>query len=211
MNLLFDLDGTLTDPQLGIVSCIRHALERLDRNPDNHPNLERYIGPPLLSSFEEMLGNEAEAHSAVQLYRERFGTVGLYENEVYEGIHESLAEFARAGHRMVVATSKPRIYAVRIIEHFQLQGYFEHIYGSELDGHLSDKAELISHVLDSEKFDTNSTLIIGDRLHDIAGARANGIRSVGVLWGFGSHEELSGAGATTLCNSPWNLTDCVRL
>lgn len=205
MNLLFDLDGTLTNPQLGIVGCIRHALEKLEKDPDAYGKLERFIGPPLLHTFQELLGNETDAHTAVKFYRERFSTVGLFENEVYDGIANSLSEFSKRGCRMWVATSKPKIYADKIIEHFQLAHYFEHVYGSELDGQRSDKSELIKYLLAQEKIDAANTTMIGDRSYDIVGAKANNVRAAGVLWGFGSQEELTIAGAEIICGSPSEL------
>ena len=209
VNLLFDLDGTLTDPKRGIVGCMRYALERLDRDPDSFSNLERFIGPPLLDSFYHLLGNEKEAQIALTLYRERFSTVGLYENKVYEGIENSLSELAANGCRMLVATSKPRVFAARIIHHFNLDAYFEFVYGSELDGQRADKADLIAYILSQEKLDVADTRMIGDRLHDINGATKNGVRSIGVLWGYGSHDELSAAGADVLCDSPSALLECI--
>lgn len=208
MNVLFDLDGTLTNPRLGIVGCIRHALQRLGRDPDHYPNLERFIGPPLLASFTELLGSDSEASSALELYRERFASVGLYENEVYEGIESCLSELADTGCTLMVATSKPQVYAVKIIQHFGLGGYFQSVYGSELDGRLSDKTELISFILTREGLDRASTVMIGDRSHDIVGAKGNEIRSVGVLWGYGSREELSDAGADVICESLSHLSAC---
>ena len=210
MNLLFDLDGTLTDPKQGIVGCIKFALERLDRDPDAYHNLERFIGPPLLDSFHQLLGNAKEAEAALKLYRERFSSIGLYENEVYEGIENSLVELAANGCQMMVATSKPKVFASKIIDHFNLDAYFDFVYGSELDGQLSDKADLIAFILAKEELDVADTLMIGDRLHDIDGARANDVRSIGVLWGYGSHDELSGAGADVICDSPSQLIECIK-
>lgn len=210
MNLLFDLDGTLTDPRLGIVGCIRHALGRLDRDPDDYPNLERFIGPPLLESLIELLGDKAEAQSALGLYRERFSSIGLYENELYDGLETCLTDLAAAGYRMMVATSKPRIFAAKIIQHFNLDGYFDNVFGSELDGRLSHKSDLISFILDRETLQKAETIMIGDRSYDVVGAKANGIRSVGVLWGYGSAEELSRAGADVICDTPAQLGKCIK-
>jgi len=209
MNLLFDLDGTLTDPGPGIVRSIEHALRGLGRCPGDFPDLERFIGPPLLDSFIELLGDEEEASSAVELYRERFGAVGLFENRVYDGMESCLAELADRGFRMMVATSKPTVFAARIIQHFRLGDFFDRVFGSELDGRLAKKPDLISHILAVESLEREETLMIGDRSHDIAGAQANGIRSVGVLWGYGSFQELAGAGADRLCDSPVTLVDCI--
>ena len=210
MNLLFDLDGTLTDPGPGIIGCIEYALRGLDRDPADYPGLERFIGPPLYDSFLEMLGGEEEAHAAVELYRERFGSVGLFENRLYDGIEACLAELASHGCRMMVATSKPRVFASRIIEHFTLGTYFEAVYGSELDGRLSGKPDLVAHILEAAGLEKAETVMIGDRSHDIAGAKANGIHSVGVLWGYGSFQELAEAGADRLCDSPFTLAGCIN-
>lgn len=202
MNLLLDLDGTLTDPKVGIVTCMEYALQKLGRDPANYSKLERFIGPPLLASFIELLGDDDEALRAVELYRERFSVTGLFENEVYAGIKHSLAKFSMKPHRMMVATAKPHIFAKRILEHFELDSYFEHCFGSELDGRLSNKADLLALILETQELVPADTLMIGDRSHDIVAARANGIRSIGVLWGYGSAEELSLAGADALCESP---------
>jgi len=205
MNLLFDLDGTLTDPKIGIVSCIEHALTQLGRNLEDYSNLERFIGPPLLASFEEMLGDKAQAEAAVEFYRERFGAFGLFENTVYDGIEEVLGGFKAQGHNLYVATSKPRVFADRILAHFELAKYFKHIYGSELDGRNSAKKDLIAHILKEEKISSSDAWMIGDRSYDIVGATANKVLSVGVLWGYGSIEELASAGATALCELPEHL------
>ena len=210
MNLLFDLDGTLTNPKRGIVGCMKYALERLDRDPEAYANLERFIGPPLVDSFYELLGDRTAAETAVKFYRERFSSVGLYENEVYDGIEDCLLNLADNDFRMMVATSKPSVFANRIIQHFKLDSHFDFIYGSELDGNLSNKGDLIAHILDREGLDRTETLMIGDRLHDIQGARKNGVRSIGVLWGFGSHDELSEAGADILCESPELLCERIK-
>lgn len=209
MNLLFDLDGTLTDPRLGIVGCIEYALTRLGRDPALFPNLERCIGPPLLDSFSDLLGNITEAYSAVEYYRERFSVKGMYENKVYDGIEQCLGTLAESGHRLMIATSKPVIYAEKIVDHFHLRPYFERVYGSELDGTRTDKSDLIRFVLTQESLDPTQTMMIGDRSHDIVGAVANSIQSIGVLWGYGSPQELSEAGAGSLCHSPLNLIDCI--
>jgi len=210
MNLLFDLDGTLTDPKEGIVGCIQHALRELGVDPDKHPNLERFIGPPLLASFEEILGNPAQAKTALKLYRERFSTVGLYENAVYAGIENTLQDCRSAGVKMMVATSKPQSYASQIIKHFKLDSYFDRVYGSELDGQRADKTELIAFILHQEQLAPEATVMIGDRSYDILGARNNGLRPLGVLWGYGSAEELQRAGADAVCSSPGELWAALR-
>ena len=208
MHLLIDLDGTLTDPARGIVGCIRHALEALGIAVAPGERLERFIGPPLRDSFRELCGtacDDAYIERAVALYRERFGTVGLFENEVYDGVPQCLAQLRQRVDTMHLATSKPAVYARRIVAHFELDRFLDGIYGSELDGRLGDKAELIAHILDRESFDAAATVMIGDRRHDVIGARANRVRAIGVLWGYGSREELEQAGADLLCRAPPDL------
>ena len=198
----FDMDGTLTDPTLGITNCIRYALERLGREVPSADELTWCIGPPLLQSFEAMLRNAAEAERALVLYRERFGDVGLFENEVYPGIVELLEACRLEGLRLFVATSKPAVYAERIIEHFGLSHLFEAVCGAELDGTRSDKTELLRWVVAEQGFAACDAAMVGDRRHDIIGARNNGIRAIGVTYGYGSREELEEAGADEVVDSP---------
>lgn len=201
MQLLFDLDGTLTDPGLGITRCLAHALEQLGRPAPARAELERFIGPPLQQNFAELLGSTDAGliSEAIARYRDRFGETGLFENEVYPGIPELLAELRAAGHELRVVTSKPTLYATRIAAHFELDGHFAEVHGSELSGERCDKGELLAHLLDTEPLAREDCVMIGDRSHDVRGARANGLRSIGVLWGYGSHDELTEAGAGRLC------------
>lgn len=205
--LLFDLDGTLTDPREGIVGSIRHALEALGVASPSDARLERCIGPPLATAFSELLEtrDQAAIDRAVTLYRERFGEHGLYENVVYPGIDESLAALRRAGHPLFVVSSKPRVYVERIVEHFALRAHFEGLYGSELDGTRSDKVELIAWVLEVEGFGHAAPIMVGDRHHDVIGARRNGLTAVGVGWGYGSRDELGRAGADVVLDHPREL------
>jgi phosphoglycolate phosphatase len=200
-TLFFDLDGTLTDPKPGIAGSIQYALEKLDRPVPSQDELAWCIGPPLRASFVALLGGEELADRAVALYRERFGEVGLFENSLYPDIPAVLAALARSPRRLFVATSKPHVFASRIIEHFGLAGYFEHIFGSELDGSRVDKADLLAYALTQSGVDPSQALMIGDRSHDVAGARANGIDAVGVTYGYGTEAELIEAGAILLCAS----------
>lgn len=204
-----DLDGTLTDPQIGITRCIRHAMERLGRELPRDADLTWCIGPPLQHSFEHLLGNVDDAARAIEYYRERFGEVGLFENEVYAGIPHALAALRASGQRVFVATSKPTVYASRIIEHFELAHHFEDVFGSELDGTRVDKTELLGWLLERKALVASNTIMVGDRRHDIIGARNNGLRSIGVLYGFGGREELVEAGADRLCGQPGELADLV--
>lgn len=212
-NILFDLDGTLTDSRPGIVACLQHALTTLGyASPADH-NLDALIGPPLRDGLSYLLNlppHDAQVDRAMAIYRDRFATVGLFENRVYPHIPEGLATLA-AQHRLFVATSKPQVFAERIIEHFGLSPYFSAVYGSELDGRLAHKGDLIAHVLASVGLRPQETLMVGDRYHDIAGALHNHIVPVGVLWGYGSVEELQQAGAEHFLYDPSELAQMTRL
>lgn len=211
MRLLLDLDGTLTDPFPGITKSIQHALVALGHPPPAAESLRWCIGPPLKQSFATLLG-PAHAHltdAALAHYRERFGTVGLFENDVYPGIDDALDRLVQSGHDLQVATSKPTVFAVRIIAYFKLQRYFRSVDGSELDGTRSDKAHLLAHLLQRDAIAPGDAIMIGDREHDVIGARANGLRSLGVLWGYGSEGVLRAAGAAACVGSPGDLAAAV--
>ena len=210
-NLLFDLDGTLTDPKEGIVKSLRYATAKLGLPDLPEAEIVRFIGPPLQEIFSELLGADKDdrIQEGIELYRERFSVKGLFENQKYEGIDAVLAELTSAERRLWVVTSKPRVYADQIIRHFGLSPFFQDVYGPELDGTLRDKAELIAHVLQSEKIPKNDVLMIGDRFYDVIGATANGVKAVGVLWGYGSEAELVKAGAWKICRNVENLTKTV--
>ncbi len=196
----FDLDGTLTDPKPGITRCIQYALDRLDEEIPDADDLEWCIGPPLISSMATLVG-EKRAHLAVEYYRERFADVGWAENRPYEGIADLLDDLHSLQIRLYVATSKPHVFANRILEHFHLGGYFIRVYGSELDGTNVDKADLLSSALSETKV-PERTVMIGDRSHDIAGALANGMETIGVTYGYGSYNELKSAGAHQIVDAP---------
>jgi phosphoglycolate phosphatase len=211
-HVLLDLDGTLTDSREGIVRCIRHALEGVGEPCPADAQLGRYIGPPLLHSFETLFGGDApKAAQALALYRERFATTGLFENRIYPGIPSVLAALRACGARLWVATAKPVVYAERILRHFGLDAYLEGVHGSELDGTRSDKRELIRHVLARERLPAADCAMVGDREHDMLGAAANAVRGVGALWGYGSREELLEAGAAALCEQPGDLPAALAL
>ena len=199
-HVYFDLDGTLTDPYVGITQCILYALDKLGFPHPSDEYLHSCIGPSLYVTFPELVGEELTPR-AVDLYRERFDDVGWLENKPYDGIHEALASVADSGCLLYVATSKPRIAASRIVEHFEMSRYFEKVYGCELDGTRSNKADLLKYAI-GENPDASSRTMIGDRKHDLIGALANGIRPVGVSYGYGSPDELRAAGATAIANSP---------
>jgi phosphoglycolate phosphatase len=209
-TIFFDLDGTLTDPKPGITRSIQYALQKLDR-PEipTEDELTWCIGPPLRASFVKLLGDDREADRAVALYRERFSDIGLYENELYDGIGEVLTTLGNAGHRLFVATSKPHVFADRIIDHFGLRPHFTRVFGSELDGTRVDKGDLLGYALKEAAADPSKTLMIGDRSHDMVGAGHNGIKGIGVLYGYGSRDELIGAGALHVCATPAEILGCI--
>ncbi len=198
-EVFFDLDGTLTDPKTGITRCILFALQELGLDaPEGE--LTWCIGPPLLESLESLVG-PALAPQALTLYRERFAALGWLENAVYPGIVELLEHLVREGRPVYVATSKPLVYAERIVRHFGLGDHVLRVFGSELDGTRSDKAELLRFALEESDAGSEATMI-GDRRHDVVGAKANDLRSIGVTYGYGSRQELEAAGADAIAASP---------
>ncbi len=209
--LLFDLDGTLTDPRSGIVRCMKHALETLGAPHPPDDVLASFIGPSLRSTFATLLETSDRdlIERALALYREEYGHTGLFENQVYAGVSQMLDHARALASAAFVATLKPKVYAERIVRRLGLAPFFAGVYGSELEGRFDDKTELIAHLLATEKVAPESAVMIGDRAGDVAGARANGIRSIGVLWGYGSQTELLGAGADDLCGSPAELPACL--
>lgn len=206
-TLLFDLDGTLTDNYAGISRSILHALAALGATiPDKH-GLRACVGPPLRRSFARFLATEDHAgiERALALYRERYAVEGWRENEVYAGVDAALAALAARGHRMLLCTSKPRVYAQQIITHFGLAPYIERVYGAELGGRFDDKVELMGELIALEKLDPARCVMIGDRAQDMHAANAHGVDTLGALWGYGSREELVAAGARALIGDPGEL------
>jgi phosphoglycolate phosphatase len=210
MRIVFlDLDGTLTDPKPGITRSIRHALHTLGREAPPEDALTWCIGPPLLQSFVHLLGDEALAGRALALYRERFAKTGLYENRVYAGVPEMLKRLRDAGFRLFLATSKPHVFASRITAHFGLDRWLDGAFGSELDGTRTDKTALLAHALEETGAEPGQAVMLGDREHDIIGARNNGVAGVGALWGYGTQAELQAAGATWLATNPKDAADLI--
>ena len=195
--LFFDLDGTLTDPALGITNSFIYALKYFGIEIPSYEKLCTFIGPPLPDTFKTQFGfDDSKAAEGVKKYREYFSTKGLLENSVYPGIPELLTELKQAGKKLVVATSKPEEYSIRIIEHFGLAQYFENICGSLMDESRSKKDEVIAYAIERNNIsDKSKILMIGDRKHDILGAKKTGLKSCGILFGYGSREELETAGA----------------
>jgi phosphoglycolate phosphatase len=204
--VLFDLDGTLTASGPGIISSVRYALATMGRPVPDDATLDQFIGPPLLDSFRYLCGfDPAEVTVAIAAYREYYATDGQYENSVYDGIPELLTSLREAGRTLAVATSKAEVFAASILEHFGLTGYFATIVGSELDGRRTAKSEIITEALARLDRPRTGTVMIGDRSHDVRGAVTVGVRSIGVLWGYGDDAELTGAGADALAATPAEL------
>jgi phosphoglycolate phosphatase len=206
--IYFDLDGTLTDPKIGITRSIQYALDKL-RHPTipSEDELTWCIGPPLRGSFTKLLGHEHSSDLAVSFYRERFADIGIFENNLYADIPDILTALTRPGRRLFVATSKPHVFAERIIDHFGLRSHFERVFGSELDGTRGEKTDLLKYALAETSIDPSRAIMIGDRRHDIIGAKNNGMNAIGVLYGYGSKEELTEAGALQVCASPHGLLE----
>lgn len=212
--ILFDLDGTLTDPKLGITTCVQYALHKLGIEETDLDRLEPFIGPPLADSFREFYGmDEEKAGQAVVFYRERFSTVGLFENEIYPGIAGMLAALKDAGKKLAIASSKPTVFVKKILEHFEICQYFDVIVGSELDGTRSRKEEVVeealrqlvpgrcetmtheSGLLAGQNEMQQGIVMVGDRKFDIEGAKQYRIASIGVNYGYAREGELAAAGA----------------
>ena len=210
--LFFDLDGTLTDPAQGITNSFVHALKYFGIEIPSYETLCTFIGPPLPETFKSQFGfDDQKVAEGVKIYREYFATKGLLENSVYPGIPELLAGLKAAGKKLVVATSKPEEYSVRIIEHFGLAQYFENVCGSLMDESRSKKDEVITYAIERNHIsDKSKILMIGDRKHDILGAKKIGLKSCGVLFGYGSREELEEAGADFISENVSRLDKICR-
>lgn len=204
MNILFDLDGTIIDPGDGIIKSYSNALIALGHEDKITTDMSWVVGPPLRKSFATILPPEM-VEEAVAKYREFHAKGGLKEAVLYDGIANIIAHLSETGHQLFICTAKNVPFARKNIEQFNLQGYFAEIYGSHLDGKFDDKAELVSHIIDTHNLEKSETVMIGDREHDIIAARKNGINGIGVLWGYGNSDELSDAGASYLVDSPNNL------
>lgn len=207
--VLFDLDGTLTNPEIGITSSVMYALEKFGITVEDRKELHPFIGPPLTYSFQTFYGlSKEDSEMAVKFYRERFSVKGLYENEVYDGVEMMLQTLKERGKTLIIATSKPEEFTLKILEHFQLLKYFDYIAGATLDGSRGEKADVIRHALAISKIeDKSQAIMIGDRNYDILGAKENGLDSMGVLFGFGDYEELSNAGADYIAE---NIQDILK-
>ena len=202
-TILFDLDGTLIDPKVGITTAVQVALARFGIEIDDRDLLLPYIGPPLRESFQRYHGlDDAQAVEAIGYYREHFGPKGVFENELYPGIAGLLRDLHGEGVRSIVATSKPTVYAEQIIDHHGLTALFDLIAGSNLDHTRVAKTEVIAHVLAERPGIADGNLVmVGDREHDVIGARNNGLDAIGVSYGYGSADELHASGAIAVAPS----------
>jgi len=204
--ILFDLDGTLTDPKEGITNCVKYALESFGISENDENKLLKFIGPPLYDSFRDLYGfSESDAVSAISKYRERFQNIGIFENSIFPDTKNTLYRLKKSGKTVALATSKPYVYAQRILEHFKIQNYFDIAVGAELDGRRGYKDEVIREVLRCAKqVDLAKTVMVGDRENDVLGAKKCGISSIGLKCGYAEENELEKAGADYIFN---NLTE----
>lgn len=191
-NILFDLDGTLTDSKPGIVKGVQYALRCCGIDEPDLDKLTSFVGPPLYKSFMDYLGcSEEDAKEVVECYREYYAETGLYENALYEGADVLLYKLKEKGYKIILASSKPRIYVKRVLSYFRIMRYFDIVEGSELDGKNTNKADLIAHILEKWNLKAEECVMVGDRKHDIQGATANGMDSIAVGYGYGSEDELA--------------------
>lgn len=207
--VFFDLDGTLTDPFLGITRCIAFAMESMGDVPPQPAELGWCIGPPLRDSLAILVG-DARADQALTLYRERFAEIGLFENTPYDGIVDVLTEVEESGSRLFVASSKPLVFVRQITERFGLSRFFEDQFGAELDGRLTDKGQLLAHALEHTGAAVEASVMVGDRRHDVIGAKANGMPCIGAAYGYGGATELEQAGAVSLAHRAAELPKLIK-
>lgn len=209
--ILFDLDGTLTDPKVGITTCCQYGLRAVGVDVPDLKELEQFIGPPLLPAFQEVYGlDEEQALKAIDKFRERFQSVGLYENELLLGVPQMLRTLKEHGKILSTASSKPEVFVKRILQYFSIDSWFDEIVGSTMDEKHAGKAEVIGEALrrlGCAHADRDSILMVGDRMHDVEGAAALNIRTVGVTFGYGSRSELEQAGAWRIADTMEELTD----
>jgi len=211
-TILFDLDGTLTDSKVGIVKSVQYSLESFGRTVENLDDLNKFIGPPIRQSFKEFYNfSDTDVEKAVAKFRERYFTIGVYENEMYHGIDTVMQKLKSADKTLFVATSKVTVLANTVLSHFNIDKYFDYVSGAEMDGTRSHKDEIIQYALEQNNItDISSCIMIGDRKHDIIGAKTVGMKSIGVLYGYGDYEELSEAGADYIVKDVGELTELLQ-
>lgn len=210
--VLFDLDGTLTDSAEGIIRSVQHMQEKTGREVWEGEKLAFIVGPPLRDSFREAFGmkTEEEVDEAILAFRERYFSVGLFENKVYDGVKEMLEELKKMGKRLAVATSKHESTAVRILTHFGLADYFEVIGGDDPESKRDNKTKVVAYVLERMNAEKSDVAMVGDRKYDIEGAHALGVEAIGVLYGYGSREEFAACGADAVVETPAQLVKLFR-
>ena len=207
-NILFDLDGTLTDPYLGITNSVKYALKKFNIFEEDENKLKQFIGPPLNQSFIEFYQfDKNKAQIAADYYREYYSEKGLRENELYENVENLLQSIKRKNKICILATSKSKKFALEVLKYFEIENYFDEIVGSNLDGTLSEKEEIIKYIIENNKLDKAETIMTGDRKYDIIGANKNGIDSIAVLYAYGTKEELEESKPTYLCKSVMGILE----
>lgn len=207
--ILFDLDGTLTDSGIGIINSVEYALGHYNIKVEDRNTLRKFLGPPLQYSFTNFYDfNETNVDEVIVKYREYYSTKGIFENKVYDGVENMLQTLKDTGKTLIVATSKPTFFSEQILKHFNLDKYFVYLSGAEMDGSRAKKGDIIKHALDTMNItDLNDVIMIGDREHDIIGAKEHGIQSIGVLYGYGSTEEFKEAGADYIVSKPEEILE----
>jgi phosphoglycolate phosphatase len=208
-TLFFDLDGTVSNNLVGITRCLNFGLTQLGYQALSQPEVLPFVGPPFRDSLPRKFPG-IDVERALHFYRERYDTHGWLENDLYDGVAESIRSLYMGGYTVALCTSKPRVFAERIIEHFGLTRYFNGIHGPELDGRFDRKTELLAHLVAQYNVSPQQAVMIGDRDKDIEAAQHAGTHSLGVLWGFGSREELHRAGAAQIIDTPLQLADTIR-
>lgn len=210
--ILLDLDGTVSDPKVGICTSVQYALKKMGITVEDINELTPFIGPPLRDSFKKYYGiKDEDIEKTIGYYRERFSVIGLFENDLYDGMEAMLRKLKANGKKIAISSSKPRVFVQRILEHFKIDEYFDVVMGSELDGRRESKIDVINETLrllfDGAPVDKEKVVMVGDRLYDVEGAKLAGVKSVGVSYGYGTREELKNAGADVICDSVYELTE----
>jgi len=211
-NVFFDLDGTINDPKKGFMRCLQYALEQMGQPQPERIDYSKYIGPPLRTSFPELLGTSDSilVEKAMSLFRERLSKIGIYETELYPGVIEMLTEISRDSHKLFVVTSRPTVYSIKIVKILKINHYFDNIFGPELDGRFDDKTELVAHIIDKLNLVPAETVMIGDREVDVIAGKSNGTETIGVTYGYGSEKELLGCLPDHICHSPDQIPALIR-
>ena len=209
-TILFDLDGTLTQPASGIINSFVHALTRLEQPAPAKDSLGWIIGPALRQSFSKLIKDKGKVETAIKYYREYYTDKGIFDAHVFEGIPQTLTALQAKNHRLFVCTAKPRPFALRVLEHFKLNHFFENVYGPDFDGHMDNKAHLLKLLLEENNLSPAGCCLIGDRLYDASAALENAVTPIGALWGFGSQQELEEAGVTLFCAHPNEILPAIE-